>query len=416
MDHLVHELAIGLSLGCSGFVAFVAVRCYQSSGEVFVGWVALALIGETLVYAPHGLFTRFSHDHMVLFLIYGPASRLVMALLLLAGLLMYDSPPRGAERMRSLRLWLWIGVFGVINLVLAWGSLWHAQETRGVRLWMEYGALAVTGTAMAMLLARPKRSPLMRIYAFSLVGFMTSSVTFILALPWTHLWWYAHGVFAAAFLLLSYGVLQAYHSTGAFAGVFSQEQLMEYLRAAKENAEQINLKLREANTQLAILATTDSLTGVANRRSVVERVEHELERSRRTNTTLALLLIDLDHFKAINDCFGHPTGDVVLKCFVNKMATLVGSGDVVGRLGGEEFVVLMPETPMEQAVAMAQRICSSARQLSLVSHDQYPIKVTVSIGVALSGKDADNVSDLLRAADRRLYTAKQSGRDQVVWA
>ena len=107
MHHGVHEVAIAVSIVVSAFVAYVAASCYRSSGEPFVGWVALAMIGETLVYLPHGLFTRLSHDHMALFLIFGPASRLVMAGLLLVGLASYDraphSPARTARR-RSTRL------------------------------------------------------------------------------------------------------------------------------------------------------------------------------------------------------------------------------------------------------------------------------------------------------------------------
>lgn len=415
MQHLVHEVAIAVSLICSGFISFVAVRCYKVSGEVFVGWLALALIGETVIYAPHGVFTRLSHDHMVLFLIYGPASRLVMASLLLIGLVQYDSPAHKPDQIDRKRLWPWLLIFCAINLALAWGSLWHADRMPVLRLWLEYGALVATGTAMMMVLLRPKRSPLMRVYAFSLAGFMTSSVTFIMTTPWTHLWWYAHAVFAAAFLLLSYGVIRAFHSAGSFSSVFSEEQLMAYLREAKENAEQANLKLLDANSKLEILATTDSLTGAANRRHFVERAERELQRARRTNSELAMLLIDLDHFKAINDRFGHATGDVVLKDFVDKISATLRDNDVLGRLGGEEFVVLMPDTEIDQAASKAQRLCQSARSLRPTSHDGQPLDLSVSIGVACSGKDGNTVSDILRIADKRLYRAKESGRDRVIW-
>ncbi len=416
MGHAVHEVAIGVSLLCSGFVAYVAMRCYRSSGEVFVGWLALALIGETLVYAPHGVFTRLSHDHMALFLIYGPASRMVMSMLLLRGLIGYDQPATVEHHGGRLRWWKYVLAFLLIDLALAWASTQHADKMPVLRLVLEYLAMAATATALIMLLLRPKHSPLMRLYAFSLVGFATSSITFVFASPWTHLWWYAHAVFAAAFLLLGYGVLQAFHSTGSFSGVFSQEQLMEYLRAAKANAELTANQLKVANARLEVLARTDSLTGAVNRREFMERAEYELERAKRTHAPLSLLALDLDHFKKINDEHGHAMGDIVLQRFVELALVQFRAVDIVGRIGGEEFAVLMPNTGVEEAAAVAQRLCEAVREMHPLNAEGMPIDVSVSIGVACLGPNGDSIATLMRTADLRLYRAKQEGRDRVVSA
>ncbi|WP_169577750.1 GGDEF domain-containing protein [Sinimarinibacterium sp. CAU 1509] len=415
-NHAVHEVAITVSLLCSAFVAYVAVRCYRSSGEVFVGWLALALIGETLVYAPHGVFTRLSHDHTALFLIYGPASRLVMSVLLLRGLIGYDQPAAVDHKDDRLRWWKSAAVFLLIDLMLAWASTRHADKMPILRLVLEYSALAATATALIMLLLRPRHSPLMRLYAFALVGFATSSVTFVYASPWTHLWWYAHAVFAAGFLMLGYGVLQAFHTTGSFSGVFSQEQLMEYLRAAKASAELTANQLKMANARLEVLARTDSLTGAVNRREFMERAEYELERAKRTHAPLSLMVLDLDHFKEINDRHGHDAGDIVLQRFVEMSIVHLRTVDIFGRIGGEEFAVLMPNTGIEEATAVAQRLVEAAREMHPSSAEGMPIDVSVSIGVACLGPDGDSIATLMRAADLRLYRAKQDGRDRVVAA
>ena len=416
MNHAAHEMAILISLLCSAFIAYVAIRCYRASGEQFVGWLALALIGETLIYAPHGIFTRLSADHMALFLIYGPASRLIMAVLLLAGQISYDRRAHRADEIAAQRLWPWICGFGVINVALGWCALALPGSLPVLRILIESGALAVTGTALAMMLARPRHPPLMRLYSGSLVGFMTASLIFIAAAPWTHLWWYAHAVFAAAFLVLSYGVLAAFRSSGSFSGVFSQEQMMERLRAAKVSAEQANTRLNAANAQLLTLATTDSLTGVANRRHLMEQAVRELERANRTHAPLTLLLLDLDHFKETNDRFGHASGDQVLKQFIKQIVPELRGQDVIGRVGGEEFVVLMPETGPDQAQVIAHRLCRLAREVRVQSHDGQTVQVSVSIGASFSGSDGNTISDLLRVADRRLYAAKEAGRDRAVLA
>ena len=123
---------------------------------------------------------------------------------------------------------------------------------------------------------------------------------------------------------------------------------------------------------------------------------------------MSILLIDIDHFKVINDSFGHQAGDRVLVQFVSGVSTLLRRADVIGRLGGEEFVVLLPETPTEVARAVAERIRAKVRELDS------PGQFTVSIGVATNLPDTDSVDSLMARADRAMYKAKEQGRDQVV--
>lgn len=160
------------------------------------------------------------------------------------------------------------------------------------------------------------------------------------------------------------------------------------------------------------LATMDTLTGLYNRRHFLELLERELARTTSHRRPLALLIIDLDHFKLINDRHGHPAGDIVL-----KQVAAVLSGDtrddfIMARIGGEEFAAVLPEHGVEQAAEFAQRLCDAIAALEL-SEDAGAKRVTISIGVAGWRADMANASDFLRAADAELYRAKQTGRNRV---
>ena len=160
------------------------------------------------------------------------------------------------------------------------------------------------------------------------------------------------------------------------------------------------------------LATVDPLTGLYNRRQFLELLERELARCASHKRPLALLIIDLDHFKAVNDQHGHPAGDVVLKQIAVALAAGVNEEFIVARIGGEEFATVLPEQDLAEATAFAQRLCESIASIDLEEGSGVP-NVTVSIGVAEWSAPMASVSDLLRAADAQLYLAKQGGRNRV---
>jgi diguanylate cyclase (GGDEF)-like protein len=159
------------------------------------------------------------------------------------------------------------------------------------------------------------------------------------------------------------------------------------------------------------VALRDGLTGAYNRRYLDERLNSEIAFARRHNTPLSLLLLDIDHFKNINDAYGHQAGDAVLRRFYELVAAEVRVEDVVGRYGGEEFAVLCRETPEKSAAILAERLRSSVATATF-EHDGSYIDVTVSIGVAGTRENGlDQKDTLLRAADHALYRAKNAGRN-----
>ena len=176
------------------------------------------------------------------------------------------------------------------------------------------------------------------------------------------------------------------------------------------------LKLGDTLGQLRQLATTDQLTGLLNRREFDRLLAEEVERSRRFERPLALVLLDLDHFKAINDRHGHPAGDAVLRTVAARITETVRTIDRVARIGGEEFAVLLMETSLEEAAAAAQRLVEAVRCEPVSVGDGVRLPVTISAGVAVAPKHAEDPAALIQVADKALYSAKHNGRNRVVFA
>jgi len=173
------------------------------------------------------------------------------------------------------------------------------------------------------------------------------------------------------------------------------------------------LSRRRAEADLVRKATIDDLTKVANRRHFYDVADDEVHRAQRTQQQVAFLVLDVDHFKEVNDQFGHSAGDAVLSEIADRIVASVRRIDVVGRLGGEEFAVVMPGADVERATQVADRIRSGVAELR-ISVEGGTARPTVSIGVTGCDPWTDRVSDAIRRADDRMYLAKAAGRDRVV--
>ncbi|MEF2145927.1 MAG: PAS domain S-box protein [Desulfovibrionaceae bacterium] len=172
---------------------------------------------------------------------------------------------------------------------------------------------------------------------------------------------------------------------------------------------------REYERRLRELATTDELTGLYNRRAFLETAQRELERSLRYSRPLSLVMLDVDHFKKVNDTYGHGVGDKVLKALARAGLSALRTNDVLGRLGGEEFAVLLPETGPQQAIEAAERIRAAIGSI-VIADERAPegeIHITASAGVATLGGALKDVESTLKAADEALYRAKDLGRDRT---
>jgi diguanylate cyclase (GGDEF)-like protein len=414
-NHVFHEIAIAIATVEGLFVTYVTWRCYRLSGDPLLRWMTLGFLGFVLIYVLHGAFTEFAHSNIWLFLLYGPASRLVMAILLFVALLSYHHPTDAVDRRIKPRPWLtWIGLFLLVDVAVAYIANSPVAANPAVRMTMEGGALGFSALNVSVLLLRRIRSPLMVIFAISITMFALASLAFILGRPWNHMWWLAHVIFSAAFFLLSYGVMQAFLSTGSFSTIYSQEELMARLTEATVRTEGALLEVQRTNKTLEHLAATDPLTGADNRRRFMEHVEGEIARVKRSGGPFSVLALDLDNFKVVNDRYGHKAGDDVLKAFVQQCLRSIRPFDCVARVGGEEFMVLLRQTPLEAARAIAERLRGAMASTTFEFGGQRIDAVTVSIGASQFGRDGDTIEAVLRIADERLYDAKHQGRNRVV--
>jgi diguanylate cyclase (GGDEF)-like protein len=203
---------------------------------------------------------------------------------------------------------------------------------------------------------------------------------------------------------------EAFRVTVELANTTRELQRSRHELAAKTRA------LEEALARIEALARTDSLTGLPNRRHVMERLEEEVVRARRYRSPLSVLLLDFDHFKRVNDRFGHQAGDRVLERGAGLLARELRQTDCLGRYGGEEFLGVLPETGLERAAPLAARLGARVRASAAVIGPDPERPVTVSIGVSAFLGEADTSEDLLARADSALYRAKAEGRDRVCTA
>jgi len=175
----------------------------------------------------------------------------------------------------------------------------------------------------------------------------------------------------------------------------------------------LRAKLVKAQELTEQLANTDALTGVPNRRQLMSRLEEELARSSRTGKPLACALLDVDHFKRVNDTLGHQVGDEVLVALTRIVREVVRSYDLLGRFGGEEFLLLLPETDLEKAAELAERVRQAMQErLAATAGATLLDPVTVSLGVTAQ-RPGDTLESIIKRADDALYRAKQNGRNRV---
>jgi diguanylate cyclase (GGDEF)-like protein len=178
----------------------------------------------------------------------------------------------------------------------------------------------------------------------------------------------------------------------------------------------IDSDLRKANKRLQELASTDSLTGVLNRRAFMKEAMNKFDLAKRYQRPLSLLMLDVDHFKKVNDTYGHQTGDHVLTQLSAVMKDSLRSTDIISRIGGEEFAIILPETSLEKTIEFTERLLNTIRNTKINVEPDTSFNITVSIGVATVPPVSSGLDTVMKKADDALYKAKSEGRDRCCGA
>lgn len=182
-----------------------------------------------------------------------------------------------------------------------------------------------------------------------------------------------------------------------------------YIFMQNEKLKKTAAELAEANRLLRIRADTDSMTGLLNRNAFLERIKP----LNKTSDQAALLVVDADNFKNINDAFGHQAGDTALKAIVQALQASVSKQDIIGRIGGEEFAIFLPQTNSDTAQIIAEKLRKAVENIQFTPDENSLYPLSISIGIAMSS-GSFTTSQLMRMADQSLYQAKAKGRNQVV--
>ena len=185
------------------------------------------------------------------------------------------------------------------------------------------------------------------------------------------------------------------------------------LRHGREEISAANQTLLETNKVLHQLSITDGLTGLYNRKHIMDLLQREIVRSQRYNQSLAILILDIDFFKKINDTYGHQAGDAVMCQVAETLRSAVRECDYVGRYGGEEFLVILPNSDIQRGTESAERIRQKVCGLRIIK-DSHKISVNISIGVSGYPEDGEDDEAIIRMADDALYHAKANGRNCVM--
>jgi diguanylate cyclase (GGDEF)-like protein len=333
---------------------------------------------------------------------YGP---LAWALLLLQFLvypqLVYRRARRARDPMRaelnnllidSLLFGIWAAALAFpvwISFTLVIGTTITHALYHGIRGVLPSGAALAGGALLTVAITGPRWSP------------ATDWLTTLLC------------VVALMLYLLSLANL-AYLRTRKLQDARSKLRLGEQtLNAANESLQRQLTEIHALQARLSEQANRDPLTGLYNRRYLDTTLVRELARCERAGQPLSLMMIDIDHFKQVNDCYGHPVGDEVLKELATMLSEQARTADIACRFGGEEFLLVLPDMPAHIALQRADQ-WRAAFAATTVRVDTFQVQTTISIGVASYPEHGTSVQELIRRADRALYLAKSQGRNQVV--
>lgn len=401
-----HYYYVIFSSVISLLVTVFSYREYVKNQLPRIFLAGLGFLGVTIFYGIHALITpnlsvvKFTDMgvHLNAFVFFGDLSRLWLALMLFAPKLLTIR----IEKMKS--SFTLIMVSAITMVVVSIFVLMNAdlipnfKDTMGqdtsFSVLFKVAALVLLGVSLIRYWdsyhIKPNNQVLSVIIGIILI--IQTIVIFMISVPWSRLWWLAHNLFLLSYIAIGWGVLVTIYLKKEF----------EYFDVNSSMKNMIN-ELVDVNDKLKKLANIDSLTGLPNRSYFTDHVQGHILRNP-LDSSFAIVFIDLDGFKTVNDRLGHDVGDEVLKLTANRLENTIKETDLVARLGGDEFILICKNVEKAPMMAIAQRILDSFKEPILVNNT--PCKIGLSIGIAMYPTDGKDLSDLLKMSDTAMYHIK----------
>ena len=418
-----HFYYVVVSAAIASIIATFAYREYSRTQQLRIYLLAVGFIGISVLYCVHAFITpgksivnfpSMKH-HVNAFVFFGDMSRLWVSLFFIPQTFIAD---------KSYRKLSWLPLV-VIAVVLAGLSIFMLQNpesfpdikhSNGLDTHFAVITKVITVVFLVITVARyyegwriiPNPALMALLIGISLLS--QTPIVFLLSKPWGQTWWLAHHLYLLSFIIIGLGLLYSRRCEQIrFFDVFKQiEETMNTIEQQKAALEIANKQLVAKSAALEKMAFIDNLTGAFNRRHFDSEANREIDRVQRYQHQASVILIDIDHFKIVNDTYGHDAGDQVLIELVQAIQDNIRTSDVLARWGGEEFVILTPHLSCDEAGQFAEKLRALIDGCLL--DDKH---VTISLGVA-ECRETDTVKSWVMRADKALYQAKATGRNKVV--
>lgn len=409
--YVIFSSLIALLLGFSAYLE------YKKSKVDKIFFISIGLIGVGIFYTFHALVTPkmtiiqlFDFPNPIsnisAFVLFGDVSRLWLALMMFVPDHFLEQKQRIKKYFNGYTLVLFaIILSGIVVYGLLTPEIFPVFKNDDLTdtsfaILTKVVTLLLLGSVALRYYYSYKAKPNISILSF-IVGLgliMETVIIFMISKPWSSVWWLAHNLFLMSYIVIGLGVLYSYYSKEKYGFFDVFGQIENYTKL-----------LVEKNNELNIIANYDSLTGLSNRRYFMTTIEEFIKQANSYNGTFALLFIDIDNFKRVNDMYGHKTGDELLIIFSKRISSLIKSTDMASRVGGDEFVLLIKDVEQIQIEVITKRILDKLAEPVLINGNV--CNVGASIGISTYPNDGTSIDELISKSDGAMYNVKQEGKN-----
>ncbi|GEK88248.1 diguanylate cyclase (GGDEF) domain-containing protein [Alkalibacterium putridalgicola] len=413
----LHFYYVMFSSAIAFLVGFGAYKEYKKNRVTKIYYIAIAFLGVGVFYTFHALTTPDTAiaqifnfpdrvDNISVFVLFGDLSRFWLALMLFVPDTLLEHNDRIKKHFNGYVLLFLLIVLSGISYFAVFNpemlpAFKHAdlRDTYFAILTKVITLIFIGINALKYYYSYKVKSNITILsFLIGLCLIMESTIMFMISTPWSSVWWLAHNLFLLSYIVMGFGLLYSYTGKEKYEYFDILGQIKKYAKL-----------LEEKNSQLNTLVNYDALTGLSNRRHFMAATEKYIERAEKNHGSFALMFIDLDHFKTVNDQHGHQIGDELLKNVSEKIRNSIHSKDMASRIGGDEFVVLLNEAQKEHIKHISERILDKLTKPIVINGNE--CNIGASIGISVYPAHGDTVDELISKSDEAMYCIKKDGRN-----